>query len=148
MAVKRSGPGTAKVAATLKGLNGLEGKVGWFEGATYPDGTSVAYVATIHEFGTSRIDARPFMRPAVADHGQEWMDNLAVGARQAMTTGGSARDVMEAVALAAAGNVGEKIVAVTSPALSPVTVARKGFSKPLVDTGQMLQAVTGKVEST
>lgn len=148
MAVTRSGPGTAKVAATLKGLGGLQGKVGWFEGATYPDGTSVAYVATIHEFGTSRIRARPFMRPAIADHGQEWMDNLAAGARQALAAGTPARDVLEAVTLAAAGNVGEKIAAVTSPALSPATVARKrGNPKPLIDTSQMLQSVTGKVES-
>lgn len=146
MPVTRSGPGTAKVAATLKGLEGLSGKVGWFEGATYPDGTSVAYVATIHEFGTSRTPARPFMRPAVAEHGQEWVDQLAAGAKAALTAGGDPAMVLEAVTMAAAGNVGEKIVAVTSPALAPVTVKRKGFAKPLIDTGQMLQSVTGKVE--
>lgn len=65
MVVRREGPGTAKVLAAIKGLDGLEGKTGWFETARYPDGTAVAYVATIHEFGTPRIPARPFMRPAV-----------------------------------------------------------------------------------
>ena len=41
---------------TLKlalGIDTLQVKVGWFEGAKYPDGTSVAYIATIHEFGTT-----------------------------------------------------------------------------------------------
>lgn len=132
--------------ATLQGLDGLEGKVGWFESAHYPEGTPVAYVATIHEFGTSRIPARPFMRPAVADHGQEWMDTLAQGARAAIQGSMDPANVLEVVALQAAGDVAQKIQAVTAPPLSPVTIARKGSSKPLIDTGQMFQSVTGKVE--
>lgn len=148
MVVRREGPGTAKVLAAIKGLDGLEGKTGWFETARYPDGTAVAYVATIHEFGTPRIPARPFMRPAVADHGGEWIKALADGARASLNGGPSPEAVLEIVTLQAAGNVAEKIAAVTSPPLKPVTVKRKGSAKPLVDTGQMIQSVTGKVERT
>lgn len=148
MVVRREGPGTAKVLAAIKGLDGLEGKTGWFETARYPDGTAVAYVATIHEFGTPRIPARPFMRPAVADHGGEWLEALAEGAKASLNGGPSPETVLEIVTLQAAGNVAEKIAAVTSPPLKPVTVKRKGFAKPLVDTGQMVQSVTGKVEKT
>ena len=148
MTFRREGPGTAKVLAALKGLDGLEGKTGWFESAHYPDGTAVAYVATIHEFGTPRIHARPFMRPAVAGHGGEWMEALADGARASLNGGPSPEAVLEIVTLQAAGNVAEKIAAVTSPPLKPVTVKRKGFAKPLIDTGQMMQSVTGKVERT
>lgn len=146
MPVRREGPGTAKVLAAIKGLDGLEGKTGWFETAHYPDGTAVAYVATIHEFGTPRIPARPFMRPAVADHGGEWIQLLGDGAKASLNGGPAPEQVLEMVTLAAAGNVAEKIHAVTSPPLSPVTVARKGSAKPLIDTGQMFQSVTGKVE--
>lgn len=146
MTVTRSGPGIKRAVATLEGLDGLEGKVGWFESATYPEGTSVAYVATIHEFGTSRTPARPFMRPAVEDHGGEWIDLLAQGVKASLNGGPSPEAVLELVTLQAAGNVAEKIQAVTSPPLSPVTVKRKGHDKPLVDTGQMIQSVTGKVE--
>lgn len=148
MAVRREGPGTAKVLAAIKGLDGLEGKTGWFETAHYPEGTPVAYVATTQEFGTPRIPARPFMRPAVADHGGEWIELLADGAKASLNGGPAPEQVLEMVTLAAAGNVAEKIQAVTSPPLSPVTVKRKGFAKPLVDTGQMVQSVTGKVERT
>lgn len=146
MTVTRTGPGTRHLLATLEGLEGLEGKVGWFESAHYKDGPAVAYVATIHEFGTEHIPARPFMRPAVDEHGAEWMQLLAQGARRAAEGGISARDVLEMVTLKAAGDVAKKIQAVTSPALSPITVKRKGHSKPLIDTGQMFQSVTGKVE--
>lgn len=148
--VRRSGPGAGKVAAVVKGLDGLEAKVGWFESALYPDGTPVAYVATIHEFGTGKIPARPFMRPAVAEYGQSWLDQLATGARMAVQSDGaiSAIEVLDAVAQTAAGNVGQVIKSVMSPALKPVTIARKGHAKPLIDTGQMFQSVTGKVEKT
>lgn len=148
MTVRRTGPGVDKVVATLGGIDGYEGKVGWLESASYKDGTPVAYVATIHEFGapSRNIPPRPFMRPAVDDHGLEWMQLLAQGARQAMATGADGRDVLELVTLRAAGDVARKIQAVTSPALKPLTIKRKGFEKPLVDTGQMIQSVTGKVE--
>lgn len=158
-----------------KDFDGYEAKVGWFESAHYPEGTPVAYVATIHEFGAGPIPARPFMRPAVADHGGEWIQQLADGAAVALNGGMSPRDVLELVAMGAAGNVAEKIAAVTAPPLSQITlIARhtgkfkggrdvgaaasmlaegpqnlRGTStKPLVDTGQMIQSVTGKVEKT
>lgn len=150
MTVRREGPGTAKVLATLEGLDGLEGKVGWFESARYPGGTPVAYVATIHEFGTGRIPARPFMRPAVADHGGEWLGLIGQGVKASMMGGPSPAEVLELVMLQAAGNVAEKIQSLPplDPKSSAVTIKRKGHSKALIDTGQMFQSVTGKVERT
>ena len=150
MTVRREGPGTAKVLATLEGLDGLDGKVGWFESAHYPGGTPVAYVATIHEFGTGRIPARPFMRPAVADHGGEWLELIGQGVKASMMGGPSPAEVLELVMLQAAGNVAEKIQSLPplDPKVSAVTIKRKGHSKALIDTGQMFQSVTGKVERT
>lgn len=150
MTVRRvKGPAsTARAVALLDGLDGLEGKVGWFESARYKDGTPVAYVAAIHEHGAGHVPARPFMRPAVAQFGQSWVDLLGQGAKAALNGSVSAEAVLEAVTLKAAGDVGKAIKAVTSPPLKPMTIARKGFDKPLIDTGQMFQSVTGKVERT
>lgn len=148
MSVRRvRGPARiSQAVAVLNGLDNLEGKTGWFESATYPDGTPVAYVATIHEHGAGHIPARPFMRPAVATYGRAWMELMGQGAKAALNGSVSAAAVLEAVTMRAAGDVGKAIQAVTSPALSPMTIARKGFDKPLIDTGQMFQSVTGKVE--
>jgi len=150
MGVTRTGPGVATVEAALKGLEGLQAKTGWFESANYIDEkgrvTPVAYVATIHEFGTDRIPARPFMRPAVADHGREWIDKLGAGAKDVLNGHATGEGVLDLVANLAAANVAEKIRAVTSPPLSEATVKRKGFAKPLVESGQMEQSVTGRVE--
>lgn len=149
MTVRRErGPASiSKAVAVLEGLEGLEGKVGWFDSARYPDGTPVAYVATIHEHGAGPIPARPFMRPSVAEYGASWMELMGQGAKAALNGSVSPAAVLEAVTLRAAGDVGKAIRAVTSPPLKPMTIARKGFDKPLVDTGQMLQSVTGKVEA-
>lgn len=138
----------SRAVAVLDGLEGLEGKVGWFESAQYPEGTPVAYVATIHEFGGGHVPARPFMRPAVAEYGADWMKLMGQGAKAALNGSVSPAAVLEAVTLRAAGDVGKAIKAVTSPPLSPITIKRKGFDKPLIDTGQMFQSVTGKVEAT
>lgn len=40
-------------------------QVGFFRHATYPNGVSVARVATIHEFGVGRHKERPFFRSAI-----------------------------------------------------------------------------------
>lgn len=148
MTVRRvKGPASiSKALAALDGLEGLEGKVGWFESATYPEGTPVAYVASIHEFGGGPVPARPFMRPAVAEHGGNWMELMGQGAKAALNGSVSPEAVLEAVTLRAAGDVGKAIKAVTSPPLNPMTIKRKGFDKPLVDTGQMFQSLTGVVE--
>lgn len=157
MAVRRSGPGVAKLSAALKALDGLEGKTGWFETAKYPDkeATPVAYVAAIQEFGAeitfengakAITPARPFMRPTVAERGNVWLGYLRDGAKSVLTGGATASQVMELVTMRAAGDVGKAISQVSAPPLSPLTIQRKGSTKPLVDTGQMIQSVTGVVE--
>lgn len=168
MAVRRTGPGVAVLTAALRSLDGVQAKTGWFETAKYADGTPVAYVATIHEFGAIVVNAdavagayqnggggaapilipaRPFMRPTVAAKGDSWMKLLAQGAAQVLLGKATAEQVLEAVALRAAGDVAKTISTISSPPLSPRTIAgKKGATKPLVDTGQMIQSVTGVVE--
>lgn len=143
------GPAAQSLTVALREIDGVVGKTGYFETARYPDGTPVAYVATIHEFGYAEggIPARPTMRPTVAAKQGEWRDTMAKGAKAALNGRITARAALEMLTLKAAGDVGKSIQALTTPALSPDTIARKGFSKPLVDTGLMFQSVTGVVES-
>lgn len=148
MSVRRvSGPGV-KVETALRELDGYVGKTGWFETAKYEDGTPVAYVASIHEFGSPEqgIPPRPTMRPTAAQNEQEWAALMGQGARAVLRGERAPSDVLELIALRAASDVGDAIRTLTSPPLKPATIERKGFPKPLVDTGLMLQSVTGVVE--
>lgn len=140
MAVKRTGPGFATLNAKLKELEGFEGKTGWFETAHEANGTPTAYVASIQEFGDGKIPPRPFMRPTVAAKRAEWLKLMAAGAKVCLTGNTSARDVMEAVAMQAAGDVGKTITEVMAPPLSLLTLMLRKYK---MEHGQ--DSVTGKI---
>lgn len=115
-------------------------RVGFLEGATYPDGKPVAMIAAIQNFGAPRagIPPRPFFSNMVAKKSPEWPKAIA---RQLKITN---NDVDAALALtgeALRGQLQQEIRETNSPALSPVTIARKGFDKPLIHTGHMLNSV-------
>lgn len=148
MSVRRDSAGGDRLTVALEGLGDLIGKTGYFETAKYTDGTPVAYVATIQEFGypAGGIPARPTMRPTADQKRDEWAETMRLGAKAALNGDMTPRDALERLTLRAAGDVSAAIQAVTTPALSPETIARKGFAKPLVDTGLMLRSPTGIVE--
>ena len=119
-------------------------RVGFPEGATYPDGTPVAAVAAIQNFGAPNkgIPPRPFFSSMIADKSPAWPGQL--GARLAARDNdveAALTDMGEVIA----GQLREAIVATNAPALSPETARRKGSTKPLVDTGQMLASVAYEV---
>ncbi len=124
--------------------DGADVAVGFFEGDTYPDGTSVAMVAAIQEWGApSRgIPPRPFMRPTVEDHADEWPDQIAEALE---VSGMDAEKALEIMGGVIQREIREAIQAVTSPPLKPATVRRKGFEKPLIDSGRMFQSVKYEV---
>jgi len=143
--------GGAKMAAKLRELGARLGpggaiKVGFLEGATYPAtaddpdkaGLPVAQVAFWNEFGTSRAPARPFFRNYISEHSDEWP--AALGAALKLSN----YDTKQAFAIVGTvikDGIVKSIVDTNSPALSPVTIARKGFAKPLIDTGVMQRSV-------
>jgi phage gpG-like protein len=128
--------------------------VGFFPEAQYEDGTPVAYVAAIQEFGTGSIPARPFMRPTIAAKRTEWASLIRKGFKAALAGKAAITQVYGQVGMSAAGDVSKTIAAVDSPPLSPATIVARqskrktpGVStKPLVDTGLLIQSVTSQVQ--
>lgn len=148
-------------------------KVGFLEGATYPDGTPVAYVAAIQEFGSGPIPPRSYFRTMIAAKQKGWPDAMAHLLRE------SDMDVARALAMMGEGIKGQlqqSIIDVLAPPLSAISLmlrkmkaddpsleisgstvgeaARRvaagesyaGVStKPLVESGTMLNAVDYEV---
>lgn len=138
--MSETNPGGLKgLNLALKSLEGVQGKVGWFESSKYPDGTSVAYVATIQEHGVPErsIPARPFMRPTAQQQGNAWRD-FAVSLSGKMVKGAvSAHDVMELLTIKAEGDIAKYIESVNAPALSDITlVLRKWKDEGRTITGR------------
>jgi hypothetical protein len=137
--------GGRKLEAALHALSAKLAKpatlrVGFLQGATYPDGKSVAMIAAIQEFGapSAGVPPRPFFRNMVASQSPKWAAALA----QALEANDN--DAARALALmgeAIAGELRASIIDTNAPPLAPATVARKGFSKPLIDTSVMINSI-------
>ena len=52
-------------------------RVGFLEGATYPDGTSVPLVAAVQNFGSTTVPPRPFFTNMVKAKAEGWGASLA-----------------------------------------------------------------------
>lgn len=122
-------------------------RVGILETQTYPtkDGkgdVSVAQVAYWNEYGTATIPARPFFRNTIAEKQDEWADNAASILQHADG------DVGKALALigeGVKGDIVETIQNFSEPENAPSTVKKKGFNKPLIDTGDLWRAIQSEV---
>lgn len=127
-------------------------KVGFIDGATYPDGTPVAMVAATNEYGNpaNNQPPRPFFRNAIAEHESEWLDAISRGLQKGVPLD----DVLAVVGERAVGDVVQSIATLMDPPLSPATIASRkskgnASKKPLVDTKVMIRDVhyeVGEIE--
>lgn len=115
-------------------------RVGFLEGATYPDGQPVAAVAARNEFGdpANNQPPRPFFRRMIAEKSPQWGDDIV---KIAKATDFDADATLSLMGERIKDQLQESIRELTDPPLSPVTIAKKGFAKPLIDTSHMLRSV-------
>lgn len=149
------------------GIHGAEGADVHTGGTFAEDGAlepgsralTVAEVAAFHEFGVP-----PFQLPSGAIHPgipqrtfiRGWFDEsqdfiretLRSQMTQVVANKLPVEKAMARIALAFEGSVKQRIARGIAPALSPVTIAAKGSSKPLIDRGQLRAAVRGKATLT
>lgn len=122
-----------------------EVRVGFLEGATYPDGTPVAEVAAINEFGAPEagIPSRPFFSGMIAEKSPDWGDKFA---KLLDLSDYDTNRALKRMGDGIAGQLRQSIVDTKEPPNAPSTIAKKGFDKPLIDTGHMLASVDKEVE--
>ena len=105
-------------------------------------------LAAVHEFGSrdGTIPERSFIRSTFARQRVPLGKMCERLARMVVTKG---MDVHQAMTLLGAWGASEVRKTITGghvePALKPATIAAKGSSKPLIDTGQLVGAITYEV---
>jgi hypothetical protein len=142
--------GGGKLKAKLQEIASRTGKakslkVGFMSDADYPDGTKVAMVAAIQNFGApaAGIPPRPFFSNMVKAKSPRWGESLGNMLERTDFDGEKALNLMgEGIK----GQLQRSINETNEPALSPVTVAKKGFDKALIDTANMIRAASYVVE--
>ena len=134
--------------AIASNVESLQVKAGFIDGATYPDGTPVAMVAAVNEYGDPARNQppRPFFRNAIAQHESEWADTIARGMEKGVDT----RTILSVVGEQIAGDVVQSIATLMEPPIKDATIAnrrRRGNKsvKPLVDTKVMIRDVHSEV---
>jgi len=123
---------------------GGEVKIGYLSNAKYPDGTSVALVGALNEWGTSRAPPRPAIRNMIREKSSTWSASAAAILKH------TNNDVPRTLQLLGEGIKGQwqqSIRDLWSPPLAQSTVDRKGFDKPLIETGHMLNSVGVEVKA-
>lgn len=126
-----------------KQFSNIQLKVGFLEGATYGGVIPVPMVAATNEFGNPAHNQppRPFFRNAIAEHEEEWKEQAAL----LIERGDDIEEVFSMLGTIITADIQKSIRSLDSPPLSPVTIARKGFDKPLIDTKNMLDSVSYEV---
>jgi phage gpG-like protein len=119
---------------------------------------TVAQIANVHEFGktihqprtgrTIVIPERSFLR-ATIDQYQDAIARRQVLLGQGYVLGKFAlKPAMELLGQYVVGLIKQRMANGIPPPNSPWTIARKGSSKPLIDTGQLRNSITYKVEAS
>lgn len=142
-------PGDVTVAQLKeRAFGGHVVRVGFPAGPTEEDGTPVALVAAVHEFGSTarNIPERSFLRSSVRENIAKYI-KINKGNLQRVVNGKiRMRHALELLGQVAAGDVKRTIRNGDFAPLQQATIDRKGSSKPLIDTGMMLQSVTYEVD--
>lgn len=111
-------------------------------------GATLGEVAAYNEFGGP--DNNPPRRSFLADWADEGLDEhreLVRRSAKAVAQGKlpSMRVALERLGLRFVGEIQQRIRAGIEPENAPSTVARKGSSTPLIDTGQLWTSITHEV---
>jgi hypothetical protein len=143
--------GGEKFAAALKDMAAqldrpMTVRVGFLENATGSDGMPIPLRAALNEYGVPSHNQppRPFFRNMIAAKSKEWPAAIA-GLLKANSY--DVRKVLGLVGEGIKGQLQQSIRDLWSPPLAPSTIKRKGFDKPLIEKGEMLNAVDYDIKS-
>lgn len=156
--IRKSGNGQPSMQNMQNMPNKLTGQMGWDKSAVYEDGTPVAYVAAIQEFGSPKngIPSRSYFRKTIKEKKKEWIELMYKTLKSSENNGMNVYKAFETMVLTAEGDTVKTISTLDKPPLKESTIrarmrrradkiTRGNLTKPLIDTGYMLSTFTSKV---
>ncbi len=117
--------------------------VGFFKGThTYPNGKDVTEVAKKNNEGIG-VPERPFMIPA-GNKAANKIINITV---KSIAGGMDEQQALSKAAIMFKNAIQKEITNLKEPPNSPYTIAKKGSSNPLIDSGDMRKSVKWKLRT-
>lgn len=121
------------------------------KGKQRTDGLTNAQLASIHEYGLGDVPARPWIGPPFRANRQKYMARLVKAYKKALKDGEPAQVIkeLERLGFLMAADIKNYVTQSPLPGVpppnAPATIARKGSSRTLVDSSQMVNSVTHQV---
>ena len=130
----------SKALSKYKDMNASV-RVGVLENATYPDGTPVAMVAFWNEYGTRTSPVRAFFRTTVSEQKKNWV----LSVQNLIKIHNDPKQVTGLIGVHMQEQIVQSINTWTDPPNSAYTIAKKGSSKPLIETGVLMRSIKSEV---
>lgn len=141
--------GLRKLLKTMRKLDDTFVDAGIFEGegGSSDSSITVAQLGTIHEFGTSdgRIPERSWMRSTDSENRNKYSKMMDAVFDRVLRGKGQIASRLTAVGERIASDLRRKITSLRTPPNAASTIAQKGSSNPLIDTGHMRQSVRSRI---
>lgn len=92
-----------------------------------------------------QIPARPFIRKAYLDNKKKYTELVRRGVAQIFLGRTTAEQLLNRLGVECTADIVKASIRLNTPKNRPVTVERKGFNNPLVDTGELQKKATFKI---
>ena len=135
----RGAKGSEKGARTRKGADGSE--------TTTADSIDLVGIAAVHEYGTTdgHVPARPYLGPTVDSNRAKYMQELESAVGNAIDGDTDIDTGLGLIGLRVVKDTQQTINTMTDPPLAERTIAEKGSSALLIDTGRLIQSIDSEV---
>ncbi|WP_427071050.1 hypothetical protein [Lysinibacillus fusiformis] len=137
----------SRLKDVLKELKNYSVEVGIFGSDEY------VMVASVHEFGATiqwgkgsiTIPERSFLRTAFDEKNEEWASFFKSQLKHVLALQMDVQTLFNRLGARMMGDIQEKITDLDAPPNAPSTIAKKGSSNPLIDTGGLRMRITYRV---
>lgn len=135
----RGKAGAEKGSRTRKGADGSE--------TTTQDSISLVGIAAVHEYGTDdgHVPARPYLGPTIDNNRAKYTNELEDALGRVIDGDSDIDTELGLIGLRVVKDTQQTINTMTDPPLSARTIAEKGSSALLIDTGRLIQSIDSEV---
>lgn len=131
--------GFDRLARKTAGVNTL--KIGVLGSTQHDSKLTNAQLAIIHEFGTKNTPSRSFLRSTFDAKNKQWQKFIEQMTKFVFDGRMTEEQVLGLLGEKAVADVRAKIRSGIKPALKASTIRNKGSSKPLIDSGRLVNAI-------
>jgi len=104
-------------------------------------GSDLVNIAVYNEFGTRTIPERSFIRATFASRQAAYIKAMSRAVKAVLSRRITPDQARGLLAVQAVADVQKRIVDIRTPPNAKETIARKGSSNPLIDTGRLRQSI-------